>query len=48
MTTRAAVKDAHTVKDEAAFAVAKEKCDAFSGDTKTTCVRDAKLLYGQP
>ncbi len=34
-------------KINAAYAVAKEKCDAFAGDVKSSCVRTAKGQYGQ-
>lgn len=40
-------KDAATEKRDAEYAVAKEKCDAFAGDAKTTCIKDAKVRYGQ-
>ena len=29
------------------YKVAKEKCDALSGDAKEACIRDAKLKYHQ-
>ncbi len=32
---------------EANYKVAKEKCDAFSGDTQDKCVADAKSQYNQ-
>ncbi|TMH53345.1 MAG: cell envelope biogenesis protein TolA [Betaproteobacteria bacterium] len=31
----------------AQYKVAKEKCDALSGDAKDQCVKDAKLKYHQ-
>jgi hypothetical protein len=34
-------------KTEANYAVAKEKCDAMSGDAKSKCVADAKARYNQ-
>ena len=40
-------KDATVDKRDAEYAVAKEKCDALSGNTKETCVKDAKVLYGK-
>lgn len=40
-------KEATTDKRDADFMVAKEKCDALSGDAKTTCVNQAKTTYGQ-
>jgi hypothetical protein len=40
-------KDADADKRDAAYAVAKEKCDAFAADVKATCIKDAKLRYGQ-
>ena len=40
-------KDAEADKRDAAYAVAKEKCDAFAGDVKATCIKDAKVRYGQ-
>ncbi|MBK6567949.1 hypothetical protein [Candidatus Aalborgicola defluviihabitans] len=40
-------KDAATDKNNAAYAVAKEKCDALSGDPKDACIKDAKMKYGQ-
>jgi len=39
--------DAATNKNDAAYAVAKEKCDAYSGAAKDKCVADAKLNYGK-
>ena len=40
-------KDAAAQKRDAAYAVAKEKCDAFAGDTKIKCVDDAKARFGK-
>ena len=40
-------KDAAADKRAAEYAVAKEKCDALAGDAKSTCVKDAKVRYGQ-
>lgn len=39
-------KDADSAKRDANYATAKEKCDAFSGDLKESCLRDAKARYG--
>jgi hypothetical protein len=30
---------------EAAYAVAREKCDSLAGDAQSTCIKDAKALY---
>jgi hypothetical protein len=43
----AAMADARDDKNDANYKVAKEKCDAMSGDAKDTCVRDAKTRYHQ-
>ena len=43
----AAGRDATADKRNAGYAVAKEKCDAFAGDTKTNCIKKAKTRYGQ-
>jgi hypothetical protein len=32
---------------DANYKVAKEKCDAMSGDSKDACIRDAKMKYHQ-
>ena len=40
-------KDAAEDKREANYKVAKEKCDALSGDAKDKCVSEAKMKYGQ-
>lgn len=38
--------DASKDKREADYKVAAEKCDAMTGDAKSTCVKDAKAKYG--
>ncbi|MNC96470.1 hypothetical protein D3C83_138490 [compost metagenome] len=43
----AARKDAAADKRDADYAVAKEKCDAFAGDAKSSCMNDAKARYGK-
>jgi hypothetical protein len=43
----AAMADAHEDKMDANYKVAKEKCDAMSGDSKDACIRDAKMKYHQ-
>ena len=43
----AARQDAATDKRNAEHAVAKEKCDKFSDDAKTACVKEAKVRFGQ-
>lgn len=40
-------QDAAGEKNDADYAVAKEKCDSLSGDTKDRCVNDAKVRFGQ-
>jgi hypothetical protein len=40
-------KDAAADKRNADYKVAIEKCDAFAGATKDTCISNAKLLYGK-
>jgi hypothetical protein len=40
-------KDAADEKRDADFKVAIEKCDAFAGDAKSTCVASAKSKYGK-
>ncbi len=40
-------KDAAADKRDAAYAVAKEKCDAMAGDAKSNCIKDAKARFGQ-
>ncbi|MEC5387851.1 hypothetical protein VVD49_19115 [Uliginosibacterium sp. H3] len=39
--------DAADTKNDAAYSVAKEKCDALAGNAKDKCVADAKLNYGK-
>ncbi|HXL83523.1 MAG TPA: cell envelope biogenesis protein TolA [Casimicrobiaceae bacterium] len=43
----AAMADARDDKSDANYKVAKEKCDAMSGDAKDACIRDAKMKYHQ-
>jgi hypothetical protein len=45
--TKDARKDAAEDKSTAAFVLAKEKCDAFAGAAKDTCVNDAKTKFGK-
>jgi hypothetical protein len=40
-------KDAATEKRDAAYAVAKEKCDTLADDAKAKCIKDAKARYDQ-
>ncbi len=40
--------DAAADKRGAAYAVAKEKCDAFAGDAKSNCMVEAKARFGKP
>jgi hypothetical protein len=40
-------RDAASNKRDADYAVALEKCDSFSGDAKTACVRDARARFGR-
>jgi hypothetical protein len=47
MKSKDAVADAREDTMVAQYKVAKEKCDALSGDAKDTCVKDAKLRYHQ-
>jgi len=42
-----AAADAREDTMVAQYKVAKEKCDALSGDAKDQCVKDAKLRYHQ-
>jgi len=42
-----AKKDAVEEKKDAGYAVAKEKCDALSGNAKDACIKQAKAKYGQ-
>jgi chromosome segregation ATPase len=43
----AAQKDATADKQEAAYVLAKEKCDAYAGDVKANCIKDAKTKFGK-
>jgi hypothetical protein len=45
--TTAVRKDAASDKRDAAYAVAKEKCDALAGDPKAACIKEAKARNGQ-
>ena len=45
--TASARKDASEDKRDADYKVAIEKCDAFAGAVKDTCVRDAKVRFGK-
>jgi hypothetical protein len=36
-----------TVKRDANYKVAIEKCDALAGDAKSSCVASAKTTYGK-
>ena len=40
-------KDAASDKRDADYAVAKEKCDAFAGDAKASCLNEAKACFGE-
>ena len=40
-------KDAADDRRDADYRVALEKCDAFAGDAKSTCVGSAKSRYGK-
>lgn len=40
-------RDASEDKRDAEYRVAVERCDAFSGDAKSRCVKDAKLRFGK-
>jgi hypothetical protein len=42
-----ASKDANAEKRDAKYKVAIEKCDAFAGPAKDTCVSTAKAQYGK-
>jgi hypothetical protein len=42
-----AMADAREDTVDAQYKVAKEKCDALSGDAKDSCIADAKLRYHQ-
>jgi hypothetical protein len=43
----AATADARDDKMDANYKVAKETCDAMSGDATDACIRDAKMKYHQ-
>ena len=43
----AADKQAALEKRNAAYAIAKEKCDSLANDAKVTCIQEAKARYGQ-
>jgi hypothetical protein len=45
--TAEAKREAATDKRDADYKVAIEKCDAYSGAAKDTCVRDAKVRFGK-
>ena len=45
--TKAADKQAALEKRNAAYAIAKEKCDSLANDAKVTCIQEAKARYGQ-
>jgi len=34
-------------KDDAAYAVAKEKCDSLAGDAQNTCIQEARARHDQ-
>ena len=40
-------KDAAAAKRDADYVVAKEKCDAFAGDAKSSCLSEAKARFGK-
>jgi hypothetical protein len=40
-------QDATQAKTEAAFNVAKERCDVLAGDARTQCMNDAKARFGK-
>jgi hypothetical protein len=46
-TVNEARKDASEDKRDAEYKVALEKCDTFSGDAKSRCVKDAKARFGK-
>ena len=46
-TSAAARQDAATEKRNAEYAVAKEKCEKLADDARSTCIKDAKIRYGQ-
>ena len=45
--SKTAMADAREDTVDAQYKVAKEKCDALSGDAKDACVKEAKLRYHQ-
>ncbi len=45
--TAEARQDATADKRDAEYKVAKEKCDTYAGDTKDTCLNQAKARFGQ-
>ena len=45
--TSVARKSAATDKRVAAYAVVREKCDAFADDVRANCIKDAKLRFEQ-
>jgi hypothetical protein len=46
-TVRGAITDDAQVKLDADYQVAAEKCDALSGDAKSSCIGQAKTKYGK-
>lgn len=42
-----AMADARDDRNDADYKVAKEKCDALSGDAKDACISNAKVKYHQ-
>jgi hypothetical protein len=47
MKTTEARKDATATENEAAYTVAKEKCDTFAGGAKDKCMDQARALHGK-
>lgn len=45
VTTQDAMQDASADKRAAAYALARQKCDALAGDSKSSCLLDAKTRY---
>ena len=45
--SKTAMADARDDTMDAQYKVAKEKCDALSGDAKDSCIKEAKLRYHQ-
>jgi hypothetical protein len=45
--SKTAMADARDETMDAQYKVAKEKCDALSGDPKDACIKEAKLRYHQ-